>query len=289
MTTARWRRFPITLFDCDSTLSAVEGIDELAVDPEQQSSVAALTDKAMAGDVPLEDVYGERLSLLNPTQGDIRSLKLRYKSEVVPDAKAVLDLLKAEGNQNWIISGGLLEPVAEFAAWLGVAPNNVRAVPTQYDPLDGEWWSAQEGNGQQSTRLSNSRYASYSGGHLTNSTGKHNLIAEVVTDPGRKLLIGDGASDLAAAGAVDLFVAFAGVVARDAVVANAPVVVTSTSLAPVLALALGRSHVRDIAKGVGVSANNNEFREVASRCLDLIDEGSLVFNDPELASRFETA
>ncbi len=277
MTTARWRRFPITLFDCDSTLSAVEGIDELAVDPQQQSSVAALTDKAMDGQVPLEDVYGERLALLNPTKAEIQGLKLRYKSEVVPDAKNVLALLKAEGNQNWIVSGGLLEPVSEFAAWLGVDPNRVHAVPTQYDPLDGEWWSAAESEG---------RYASYSGGHLTNSTGKHDLIAEVVHSSARKLLIGDGVSDLAAAGAVDLFVAFAGVVARDAVVDNAQVVVTSRSLAPVLALALGRARMVEIADGSDRISSHESFRDLARTCLDLIEQGHLVFNDSALADRF---
>jgi len=48
-------------FDCDSTLSTIEGIDELAaligvgVDGAE---IAALTERAMAGEIALEEVYG---------------------------------------------------------------------------------------------------------------------------------------------------------------------------------------------------------------------------------------
>ncbi len=104
----RWRSYPVTLFDCDSTLSAVEGIDELPSDPEALEEVAALTDSAMQGDTPLEEVYGRRLSLLNPTRGEIRGVKSKYKAAAVPDAQAVIAALNETGTETWIISGGLL-------------------------------------------------------------------------------------------------------------------------------------------------------------------------------------
>jgi len=266
---ARWRRFPVTLFDCDSTLSAVEGIDELAANPSDQSAVAALTDSAMAGEVPLEDVYGKRLSLLNPTKAQVRSLSLKYKAEVVPEAKETLAALKAEGNENWVISGGLLEPVVEFAWWLGVDAANVRAVVTHYDPLDGVWWT---------DATSDSRYSTYTDSHLTSSTGKLDVINDAVITVGRRLLVGDGASDLAAASAVDLFVAYAGVIDRAAVTSAAPVVIRCRSLAPVLALALGLERVTALL--------DSEHTAVARSCLDLIDAGHLHFNDEALARRF---
>ena len=52
------------------------------------------------------------------------------------------------------------------------------------------------------------------------------------------MLVGDGATDLEAKGAVDLFVGYAGVIARENVLAGADVVLRTPSLAPVLALAL---------------------------------------------------
>jgi hypothetical protein len=54
------------IFDCDSTLSALEGIEELASDHRRE--VETLTDAAMRGEVPLDEVYGRRLELIRPTR-----------------------------------------------------------------------------------------------------------------------------------------------------------------------------------------------------------------------------
>lgn len=269
--TVRWRTFPVTLFDCDSTLSAVEGIDELSSDPGDQEAVAALTDAAMEGEVPLEEVYGRRLSLLNPTQAEIRSVKSKYKSSAVPDAQAVIAALADMETETWVISGGLLEPVAEFATWLGVDPDRVRAVGTEFDPLDGDWWDGR----------SDPRYAAHDKGHLTTTSGKADVIRSCVSNDGRRMLVGDGVSDLAASPAVDLFVAYAGVVSRPAVVDVAPVVINSESLAPVLALSAGTERVKDLIGG--------PHEPVARTCLKNIDSGALHFNDEDLAKRFDTA
>lgn len=261
----------MTLFDCDSTLSAVEGIDELPGDPGRQEEVAALTDSAMQGHTPLEDVYGRRLSLLNPTRGEMRRVKNQYKSAAVPDAQAVIAALHHTGGETWIISGGLLEPVSEFATWLGVDPERVRAVETHFDPLAGDWWAGSV----------DPRYAEHDNGHLTTSNGKADVIRNAVSSKGRRMLVGDGVSDLAAADEVDLFVAYAGVVARPAVVTTARVVITSRSIAPVLALALGRGRVEELVGG--------DHDEVARTCLSAIDDGALSFNDQNLAKRFGAA
>ncbi len=258
----------MTLFDCDSTLSAVEGIDELTDDPGHQEEIAALTERAMDGEVPLEEVYGRRLQLVNPTRDEVRGVKTRYKANAVPDAQAVIAALHHTETETWIVSGGLLEPVVEFATWLGVPPDRVRAVDTHFDPLHGEWWDG----------TTQPRYADHDGGHLTTTDGKAEVIRRSVEADGRRLLVGDGVSDLAAADEVDLFVAYAGVVARPAVVDRARVVITSSSLAPVLALALGPSRVRDLLGGA--------HDDVARACLDGIDGGALRFNDEELGRRF---
>lgn len=267
-----WRPFAVTLFDCDSTLSAVEGIDELATEPDHREAVAALTDSAMAGDVPLEDVYGERLSLLNPTQHQVRSVRNRYKAHAVPDAQAVITALQAAENETWIISGGLAEPILEFATWLGVDHDHVRAVETEFDPFAGNWWEPQRAQ---------ARYTAYTKGHLTKTHGKADVIRSSITSPGRKMLVGDGFSDLAAASAVDLFVAFAGVVNRPPVTEAAPVVITSATVAPVLALALGPQAVKDMIGG--------PHDQVARACWDAIDGGCLTFNDRDLAARFDSS
>ena len=267
-----WRQFAIVLFDCDSTLSAVEGIDELAATPEQQQAIAELTDSAMTGAVPLEEVYGRRLALLNPTKDEVRAVKDRYKSAVVPDAPAVVAALDELERETWVISGGLYEPVVEFATWLGIDPSRVKAVNTDYDPLDGQWW----GGAEQAPR-----YADYEKAHLHSSAGKSAVIRSAVTTPGRRLLVGDGISDLKASSAVDLFVAYAGVVDRPEVTEPAPVVIRSRSLAPVLALALGSRAVAELLGG--------PHDAVARSCLDAVADGALRFNDADMARRFEAA
>ena len=267
-----WRPFAITLFDCDSTLSTVEGIDELATGPTDQAAIAAMTDSAMAGDVPLEDVYGQRLSLLNPTRQQILSVRDRYKANAVTDARAVIAALNHAAQDIWVVSGGLAEPVVEFATWLGVAADQVKAVGAEFDPFEGNWWADSKPDG---------RYHSYHKGHLTSTTGKADVIRTNVLGGGRKLLVGDGMSDLAAASAVDLFVAFAGVIDRPAVTDAAPVVITSDTLAPVLALALGPEQVKELVGG--------EHDHVARACWDAIDAGALRFNDQELGARFDSA
>lgn len=264
----RWRPYPVTLFDCDSTLSSVEGIDELAERPDHQAQIASLTEQAMDGHLPLEEVYGRRLELVGPTREDIRSVKARYKNNVVRDAQAVIAALHHVDTETWIVSGGLLEPVAEFATWLGVPTERVRAVATTFDPLDGNWWHG-------STQP---RYADHDRGQLTTTDGKAEVIRSSVRSQGRRLLVGDGVSDLAAADEVDLFAAYAGVVSRPAVVDKARVVIISESLAPVLALAMGPSRVRELVGG--------PHDPVARSCLDGIEDGALRFNDQELGRRF---
>ena len=62
-------RFNSIIFDVDSTLSGVEGIDWLAAQrgPEIEAWSAALTEKAMEGEIPIEAVYGERMRIVKPT------------------------------------------------------------------------------------------------------------------------------------------------------------------------------------------------------------------------------
>ena len=61
--------FASVVFDCDSTLVAVEGIDELS--GPYRDRITALTDAAMDGSVPLEEVYGRRLEIIQPTRAQV--------------------------------------------------------------------------------------------------------------------------------------------------------------------------------------------------------------------------
>ena len=211
--------FRTVVFDCDSTLSAIEGVDELA--GARRAEVAALTDAAMRGEIRLEDVYGRRLAIIRPTRAQVEALGTRYVDTLVPDARAVVAALRGAGIAVRVMSGGLLPAVLVLAVALGLVPDDVGAVPLRFDDDGG--------------------YLDYdTASPLARAGGKLALLAEWRRSlPGPLMLVGDGATDLEAAPAADLFVAFAGVADRAAVTAHAPVVVRANSLAPVYALALG--------------------------------------------------
>ncbi len=214
------------VFDCDSTLSALEGIEELAADYRRE--VETLTDAAMRGEVPLEEVYGRRLDLIRPSREAVQGLVDRYIESLVDDAAETVAALQAAGVGVRIISGGLAPAVLGLARHLGVRDEDVAAVPLRFTD-DGAYAGFDE-----------SAPSARAGGKAEIITG---WVEKGMDGP--VMFVGDGATDLEARHAVDLFVAYAGVLARPAVVAAASVVVRSRSLAPVLPLALGDARPAD--------------------------------------------
>ena len=209
-------RFRTVLFDCDSTLSAMEGIDELAV--HCRDDVERLTDAAMRGRIPLEEVYGRRLRLVQPTRAAVETLGREYVARLVPDAAETVAALHAAGVEVRIISGGLLPAVLAVARAVGVDARRVAAVDITFN-ADGSYAGFDDTSA------------------LTMSGGKLAMIERWAVDR-PAMMVGDGTTDLEARPAVDFFVAFAGVVERPNVVSAADVVVRANSLAPVLPLVL---------------------------------------------------
>ena len=229
----------------------------------------------MDGKLDLEDVYAKRLQAVRPTREQIREIRRVYKRNIVEDAKEVIAALHDLGHNVYIISGGLAEPVEEFGVYLGVPKERIRAVNVDYNQLSGKWWEA--GTGAMEVR-----YLDYEEGALTVSDGKAQIVKELLGDQnGRSLLIGDGSSDLLAGKAVNLFVGFGGVVARQKVVENSPVFMHSPSISPILALAAGPAAYRQTIN----TNHENLFR----KALELTKTGALSFKDERIKSKFTTA
>jgi phosphoserine phosphatase len=207
--------FRCVVFDCDSTLVKIEGIDELA--GTKIDEIRGMTDLAMDGAIPLEEVYGRRLALIDPTRAQVDAVGEAYVRELVDDARDTVAALLELGKTVRIVSGGLLPPVLRVAAELGIAPNAIAAVGIEFDAI-GHYLDFQRDS------------------PLARSGGKADVLKNWSL-PRPALLVGDGATDLEGRGAVDLFVAFMGIVHRPAVAREADVVLTAPSLAPILALA----------------------------------------------------
>jgi len=275
MVSGPWSTFDLIFFDCDSTLSSIEGIDELARLKGKAGRVGLLTNKAMDGELDLGDVYGKRLRAIKPTRAQLKAVEERYWETAVEDAPAVIAALRALGAQVFIISGGLIDAVKGFGRRLGVDADKIRAVELEYNELSGRWWDYSEPGAQQAQT-----YLDYDEGPLTVSSGKAAIISELAgTLPGRRLMIGDGASDLATKSEVDLFVGYGGVVAREAVRAEADIFMRCASLAPILPLACGRR---------GWEAARGKAHEPVYRrgILAAWESGALAFRDRSLQDQF---
>jgi phosphoserine phosphatase len=206
------------VFDCDSTLVSVEGIDQLAR-AGHADAVAALTEAAMQGEVALEEVYGRRLEIIRPTRAQVDEVGRRYVAALLPDAREVVAALRWLGKEVRIVSGGLRPPVEHVARELGLSAADVAAVAIDFG-ADGAY------RGFESTSP------------LTRNGGKPGLI-QAWNLPRPSMLVGDGHTDMEAKPVVDAFVAYMGVVWRPAVAAAGDVLLRDPSLAPVLALAAG--------------------------------------------------
>lgn len=205
--------FASVVFDCDSTLAHIEGIDELA--GERAEEIRALTDAAMRGAVPLEEVYGRRLAILRPSRAAVEALGGAYVEGLVEDARATVAALLFLGKTVRVVSGGLLPPVAAVAAELGIT--GVAAVGVRFSAA-GEYEGFDEAS------------------PLARGGGKETVIRGWDL-PRPSLLVGDGATDREARPAVDAFAAYMGVAFRPNVADGADFVLRDPSLAPVLALA----------------------------------------------------
>lgn len=209
--------FASVWFDCDSTLSAIEGVDELLafVPAELRADIANLTARAMEGSLPLAEVYESRLHLLHPRREQLDAIGALYVQRLVPDALAVVQALQSLDKHVGIISGGLLIPVQHVARHLGVSLANVHAVPLQFD--------------------ASGAYVDFDRtSPLWQNGGKVEVVRSLGLQYHPLAFVGDGITDAETSGHVARFIGYGGVVARPAVRARAEFFVTTRSLAGIL-------------------------------------------------------
>ena len=197
------RRFASLVLDVDSTLAGIEGIDWLAArrGVETAHEVAALTDRAMRGEIALDAVYGERLAMIRPSRAEVEALARAYLAAVAPGAKDVLHELREAGVRIALVSGGLRPAILPLARSLGVADDALHAVDVHFDA-----GGAFAGWDERSP--------------LATQYGKAAVVA-ALDFPRPLLAVGDGATDLARRPAATAFAAYTGFVRREPVVRGA--------------------------------------------------------------------
>ncbi len=194
----------LLLLDCDSTLSSIEGIDELGRlrGPETFKAVEDMTNAAMNGGTPMEAIFAKRLDIIKPTAAELAAIGAKYIATVEPTAVASLAQLRAAGWKIAIVSGGFTQAIRPLADFLGI--ERVEAVVLKFH-ADGS-------------------YAGFDDSCPTCRTKGKNVVARRLRDEyeaGHVVMVGDGASDLEVKGDADLVVGFGRYVQRPKVVAGA--------------------------------------------------------------------
>lgn len=197
---ATLRRGKLLFIDCDSTLSTIEGIDELARarGDEVFARVVELTHAAMNGEVPIHEVFPRRMEMIQPDRTLCERIGALYVETMVPGAVEMIAEMKAAGWLPVILSGGFSPLIQPLARRLGIV--HVEAVPLYFHE-DGS-------------------YQGYDHDYpTTRNLGKNEVIREWKNAmlPERVVMIGDGVSDLETKPDVDFFIGFGGVIAREKV------------------------------------------------------------------------
>lgn len=99
------RRKKLLLCDMDATIVAGETLDELAVYAGLGEKVAAITARAMNGDISFHDALRERVGLLGGLPAETIE-KVLAGMHYIPGAKALIATMKAHGVKTALVSGG---------------------------------------------------------------------------------------------------------------------------------------------------------------------------------------
>jgi phosphoserine phosphatase len=120
--------------DMDSTMIGQECIDELADYAGLKPQIAAITERAMRGELDFEAALRERVALLAGLEESVIGTCLGERIRATPGARTLVQTLAAHGARCVLVTGGFhhfADPVAE---WLGFH----RVVGNRLEVADGK-------------------------------------------------------------------------------------------------------------------------------------------------------
>lgn len=236
------------IFDCDGTLSTLEGIDELAKDTGFPDMISQMTADAMGKTGITEEIYRKRLNLVKPSQKKVFELGHHYFENRVEDVIDVILILKRLQKKVYIISAGLLPAVYRFGEFLQIPTENIFAVDVEFD--------------------SHGQYLDFDHtSPLINNNGKREIISELKKTNEKIIYIGDGLNDYAVNDLVDRFIGYGGVFYRPNIEALSQYYIATFSLAPLLALSLTKEEYTQL---------NSEEKKLFEKGIQSIEEGKVI-------------
>ena len=200
----------IIIFDCDSTLSSIEGVDELARAAGEKATqeIEKMTAEAMEGKITLESIFARRLEIIQPSASNVSKVGQLYIDTVEPFAKQVIATLKNQGWTPIILSGGYRQAIEPLADYLGV--EQIEAVDLyfnedgSYQDFDRDYPSTRNGGKPEVVKSLREKYS-----------------------PSKIVAIGDGVSDLESKPVIDIFIGFGRYAVREKVKQEADYFITN--------------------------------------------------------------
>lgn len=198
------------IFDFDSTITALEGLDELARialtdDPNRTQiveDIEAITRDGMNGVIGIDESLQRRLEMLTIDRKHVAAVVKLLKRKVSPSFRKHVSALRKNADRIHVVSSGFREYVEPVCVELGILPANIHCNALR--------WKGTRAQGVES------------GNPLAQPGGKAKVVRALKL-PGKVVAIGDGITDaeIRDAGAAHEFVAYCENIEREAVVAKA--------------------------------------------------------------------
>ncbi len=178
----------LVVMDMDSTLIACEVIDELAAEAGQKERVAAITERAMRGELDFKESLRERVSALKGMKVDALQ-RVAARIELTPGAQTLISVLHRLGYKTAVISGGFRFFTEHVKQNLGLDYAHANELEIEGGLLTG--------------RVK---------GNIIDADGKADLLEDIARREGigldQVIAIGDGANDLKMLARAGLGIAF---------------------------------------------------------------------------------
>jgi phosphoserine phosphatase len=214
------RRKRLLIADMDSTIIGQECIDEMGDMLGIKARIAAITERAMRGELGFEGALRERMALLAGLSEDDLQRVFDERITLTPGARTMVQTMRANGAFTALVSGGFTYFTGRVAAAVGFDFNRANSLEIAKGQLTG-------------------RVAEPILGREAKLSALRELAANRDIDLALTLAVGDGANDLAMIGAAGLGVAFR---AKPVVAAEADAGITHGDLTALLYLQGYRRH-----------------------------------------------
>lgn len=183
------RRKHLFLADMDSTMIEQECIDELADFVGLKAEVAAITERAMRGDIAFEPALRERVALLEGLPASVVDEIVANRIALTPGGRTAVATMRAHGVYTCLVSGGFTLFTRPIAQEIGFDEHRANRLVIHDETLAG-------------------RVEEPILGREAKLAALRELEGQLGLAPEDTLAVGDGANDLAMLGGAGLGVAF---------------------------------------------------------------------------------